>query len=81
MSEPVLTPDCPMCGMPMLDLFGPAVMTPLCPNEACDVIMWDPFSTIAQNIANATTLPDPFQSGDVGSSQSAPGDEAGTLRS
>jgi hypothetical protein len=60
---PILTPDCPMCGTPMLDLLGPSVITPLCPTEACPVIMWDPWATIAQNLANASEVGDPFAAG------------------
>lgn len=71
-----------MCGTPMLDLLGPSVITPLCPNEACPVILWDPCATIATNLANATTvdMPEEFrESGDVGPSVPADGEGPGTL--
>jgi hypothetical protein len=54
---PILTPDCPMCGTP--GLMRP-VIVPLCSNEDCLVMTWDPFITIAQNLANTKVIDDPF---------------------
>jgi hypothetical protein len=42
-----------MCGTP--GLMRP-VIVPLCTNEHCPVLAWDPFSTIATNIANASEV-------------------------
>lgn len=50
--------------------FGLPVIVPICMNESCPVIHWNPDMTIAQNRANATVVedpfstPEPFRSGD-----------------
>lgn len=53
-AEPILTPDCPFCGMP--PAMPAPVLVPLCTNEECRVIQWDPFMTIAANRANASEV-------------------------
>lgn len=45
----VRCPFCPHCGMlPMLLM--PGLRHCWCPNDSCDVLMWDPWATAKQNL-------------------------------
>lgn len=74
MSWEILTPDCPMCGTPMPGGFVVPLIVPLCTNESCPVIMWDPESTIAQNLANTKVIDDPFGAPCQNPGESGPSD-------
>lgn len=46
---------CPVCGAPAALAW--ASLTPwLCTNEECDVLGWDPYSTLEQNLTNAAPV-------------------------
>ena len=53
--DEVLTPLCPVCSAP--PLFAWAEITPwFCTNDECDVLGWDPYSTLAENLMDATPV-------------------------
>lgn len=50
----VLTPTCPLCGAAPPFIF-PSFAQAFCPNEDCDVILWEPWVSLAENLMNANT--------------------------
>jgi len=47
--------NCPVCGTP--PLFATENLTPwFCYNEECDVLGWDPYATLEENLMNAAPV-------------------------
>jgi len=51
----ILCPFCPKCGTPP-DFIWDALYQCWCPNEACDVFMWVPWVSAAENLAHESTV-------------------------
>lgn len=50
----IKTPACPVCSGP--PSFNWAEITPwFCINDDCDVLAWDPYSSLEENLMNAGT--------------------------
>lgn len=45
-------PNCPLCSSPAPFIF-PNLRNAFCVNEDCDVLTWDPWATLEQNLTNA----------------------------
>jgi len=51
----ILTAVCPVCSAHPALAFGN--LTPwFCSNDECDVLAWDPYSTLAENLMDATPV-------------------------
>lgn len=51
----IVCPSCPLCSGP--PSFNWAELTPwFCPNEECDVLAWDPYSTLQENLTDARPI-------------------------
>jgi hypothetical protein len=55
MEKPVKCPKCPVCGAEPV-LSWPTITPWFCPNEECDVLGWDPYSTLAENLMDAAPV-------------------------
>lgn len=51
----VLCPTCPLCGS-VPPFIYPSFAQAFCTNEDCDVILWEPWVSLAQNLMNANTV-------------------------
>ena len=51
----VKCPTCPKCGA-VPPYIWPSMYQALCPNDDCDVFMWVPWDTAAENLADAHVL-------------------------
>ena len=50
----VLCPRCPLCGAEP-PFIHPNFAQAFCPSEECDVILWEPWVSLAENLMNANT--------------------------
>jgi hypothetical protein len=48
-------PQCPMCGA-VPPWIWPGLHQCVCPNEACQVFMWVPWDTAAENLADSHVI-------------------------
>lgn len=51
----ILCPRCPLCGAKP-PFIWPSFAQAFCPNEECDVIVWEPWVSLAENLMNANTV-------------------------
>ena len=52
MTSPIKCPTCPICGSEPLFIL-PGILPWFCPQDACDVLAWDPYSTLEENLTDA----------------------------
>lgn len=51
----VKCPFCPVCGTPP-DFIFPGLAQCWCPNEDCNVFMWEPWVSAAENLGDVGTI-------------------------